>query len=185
MKKEDIKQRILDNCPSHEHITKTKLWDLCGRPRKNNFWNVLKEGIEEKWLEENKDGIIKTKFSKTQLSSAINNEWIETVLEEDLSILSKEKIRFTKKGIPAKKTKNNLESFFHQIDHSILTLLVRNFLAYRLKLISPMTYHDNQKKMGKRFDAFYYGLIDDHRIHQKQIKETYLNFIHNIPQFKV
>ena len=65
MDKSQIQQLILLNTNVKEAIKSEQLWIKCGRSRKNDFYKILHDSIQENWIKRTKEGIIRVEFSKS------------------------------------------------------------------------------------------------------------------------
>ena len=86
----------------------------------------------------------------------------------------------TKKGIYylTKSAQEDLYRYFSECDFNTLNIHNRNFLAYRLKLLSPAEFKRNNTEIAKLFDFMFYGIINDHKSFKKQIIEHYMMALH-------
>jgi hypothetical protein len=181
MKKMPIEEFILLHTDTKDPIPIESLWKNYGG-RKNDFYQVAKKMINEEWIRRVKGGIIRREFSKKDFLKNDRNfvkKWSEdsrkTIFQEHKPLFKETK---QKKFYLTKQTQVDLYGYFHQIDYHTLNILNRNFLAYRLKLITPQEYQIYNKEIEELFDYMLYEIINDHRSFKKQILEHYQKAIH-------
>lgn len=177
-----IQQLILQNTDTKEAIQSNLLWEKCGKPRKNDFYNILHKTMEENWVQRTKEGIIRVEFTKKDFLS-FEKDWVHDWFLDTRKLIAKRYkplFKKTKKGIYyiTKTAQEELYQYFSECDFHALNIYNRNFLAYRLKLISPDEFERNNKEITKLFDFMFYGLVNDHKSFKKQIIQHYMMTIH-------
>lgn len=187
MTPEEIQDKILKNCDVKDPITSEKLWKKCGC-NKNKFYDILNDMIEKKWIRRINEGIIRIDFSKED-SIISEYEWLKKWCIESREIIAKENkslFKKTKNGnfYLTLSAQQSLSNYFWECDYTTLNILNRNFLAFKLKLITPSEYKKNLKAIEERFDYLFFSLINDHKSFKEQLVNYYLNTIHKT-EFKV
>jgi len=180
MDNDTIVDLILENTDTKEPIPSELLWQKCGKPNKNKFYQILNEMRQKEWLRRIKDGIIRVDFLKEGFIDR-EDKWIREWCKNSLKAIARTPLMKEKKSgelVFTKSGKKNLRNYFWQIDYSTLNILNRNFLAYRLKLITPTEYRENLRRMEKLFDYIMYGLINDYKSYKKEIINNYLGRSH-------
>ena len=188
MKPDVIQYMILKNCDVKEPIRKELLWIKCLKPNRNKFTDILRDMIKENWIRKTSEGIIRIDFSKED-SIILEFEWLKKWCIESRKIIAKENkplFKKTKKGhyYLTLSAQQSLTNYFLECDYTTLNILNRNFLAFRLKLITPNKYKKNLKAIEDRFDYLFFSLINDHRSFKEQLVNYYMNTIHKT-EFKV
>ncbi len=187
MTPEEIQDKILKNCDVKDPITSEKLWKKCGC-NKNKFYDILNDMIEKKWIRRINEGIIRIDFSKED-SIISEYEWLKKWCIESREIIAKENkslFKKTKNGnfYLTLSAQQSLSNYFWECDYTTLNILNRNFLAFKLKLITPSEYKKNLKAIEELFDYLFFSLINDHKSFKEQLVNYYLNTIHKT-EFKV
>jgi len=182
MDKSAIQQMILQNTDSKDAIRSEMLWKKCARLRKNDFYKILHEMMDNNWIKRTNEGIIRIEFSKEKFLS-FQRDWVHEWAKDTRKIISnqhKPLFKKTKSGVYylTKSAQEDLYLYFNQSDFHTLNIYNRNFLAFRLKLISPEEFKQNNKEIVKLFDFMFYGLINDHKSFKKQIIAHYMMSIH-------
>ena len=182
MDKSQIQQLILQNTDVKEAITSERLWRKCGSSRKNDFYKILHNSIKEKWIKRTREGIIRVEFSKKDFIS-FEDDWIYDWAEDTRKLIAKKHkplFKKTKKGVYylKKDAQEDLYRYFSECDFNTLNTYNRNFLAHRLKLLSPAEFKRNNKEIAKLFDFMFYGIINDHKSFKKQIINHYMMALH-------
>lgn len=182
MTPEQIQDCILKNLDVKEPIRKESLWIKCSTPNRGTFTKILKDMMERNWIRKTKEGLFRIDFSKENLMIT-EFEWLKkwcidarkTIVKENKPLFKK-----IKKGqyTLTKNADQNLTNYFHQCDYATLNLLNRNFLAFRLQLITPSKYKKNIKEIEDRFDYLFFSLINDHKSFKKPLVDYYLNTVH-------
>ncbi len=182
MDKSQIQQLILQNTDTKEPITRQKIWIKCGKPRRNDFLDIIRESIKENWIKSTKEGIIRVEFSKKDFISFERDSVLDWVEETRKLIAKKHKPLFkkTKKGVYylTKSAQEDLYRYFSECDFHTLNTHNRNFLAHRLKLLSPAEFKRNNTEIAKLFDFMFHGIINDHKSFKKQIINHYMMALH-------
>lgn len=187
MTPEEIQDRVLKNCEVKDPITSEELWKKC-KCNKNKFYDVLSDMIEKKWIRRTNEGIIRIDFSKED-SIILEYEWLKKWCAETREIITKENkplFKKTKNGhlYLTLSAQQNLTTYFRECDYTTLNISNRNFLAFKLKLITPNKYKKNLKAIEERFDYVFFSLINDHKSFKKQLMDYYLNTVHRT-EFKI
>jgi len=182
MDKSQIQQLILLNTTVKEAIKSEQLWIKCGSSRKNDFYKILHDSIQENWIKRTKEGIIRVEFSKKDFVS-FEDDWIHDWAKDFRKLIAKKHkplFKKTKKGVYylKKDAQEDLYRYFSECDFNTLNTYNRNFLAHRLKLLSPAEFKRNNKEIAKLFDFMFYGIINDHKSFKKQIINHYMMALH-------
>jgi len=177
-----IQQMILQYTDTKEAIRSDVLWNKCGKPRKNNFYDILHNMEKNEWVRRTKEGIVRHDFSKRDFlmdNDDYLKEWSVNA-RDDIAKKHKPLFKITKNGkyYLTKSAQEDLYQYFSECDFNTLNTHNRNFLAYRLQLITPHEYRKNNKKFEELFDYMFNGLISDHKSFKKQITDHYLIAIH-------
>lgn len=186
MYRDTIEDLILENTNTKEPIPSDLLWKKCGKPNKNKFYQILKEMMQKEWTRRIKDGIIRVDFQKEGFITK-EDKWVREWCKKSLKAIPRTPLMREKKSgglVFTKSGKRNLRNYFWQIDYSTLNIMNRNFLSYRLKLITPTEYKKNLRRMEKLFDFLMYSLINNYRSYKKEIIKNYLGRSHST-RFKV
>ena len=182
MTPEEIQNNILKNCDNQEAITSELLWKKCGSHNKNKFYEILLNMQEKNWIKRTTEGIIRIDFSKEN-SLMTELDRIEKLFMGLRKIIAKEdkplfmKIK-NREFYLTKNAEERLIHYFSQCDYYTLNVLNRNFLQFRLNLITPNNYKKNIKSIEDRFDNIFFSLINDHKSFKKQLIDYYSNTIH-------
>jgi len=163
-------------------IKSESLWKKCGKPRKNDFYKVLHDMMENKWVRRINEGIIRIDFTNKGFLS-FEKDWVhDSVRDARKRIANKHKPLFkkTKSGVYylIKSAQEDLYQYFNECDFHTLNIYSRNFLAHKLKLINPEEFKKNNEQIAKLFDFMFYGLVSDHKSFKKQIIQHYMIAIH-------
>ncbi len=182
MDKSRIQQLILLNTDVKEPITSERLWGQCGSSRKNDFYKILHDSLKEKWIKRTKEGIVRVEFSKKDFVS-FEEDWFHDWAKDFRKLIAKKHkplFKKTKKGVfyLTKSAQEDLYRYFSECDFHTLNTHNRNFLAHRLKLLSPAEFKRNNKEIAKLFDFMFYGIINDHKSFKKQIINHYMMALH-------
>lgn len=190
MEIDEIQRKIMTNTTTYESITSEKLWNRCNKPNKNKFYKILHDMLESEWITRNKEGILRADFNMQDLIPFDSVPlWLKEWCDDVLKTIKKRhnplmKIKKDGSYSMTKSTKGDLDIYFEQCDTHTLSYFNKNFIAYRLKLITISQYEVNLEKLEKRFDYYFYNLLNDHKQFKKQLMDYYQSKIHTT-KFKV
>jgi len=173
---------IIQNTQTDKAIQNQVLWSKCGKPNTTRFQKVRDHIKDQGWIKKVKGGYIRIDFSKEEFLS-FEKDWVHDLAIDTRKIIAKRHkpmFKKTKSGVYylTKSTQEDLYQYFSECDFHTLNIYSRNFLAFRLKLISPEEFKKNNKEIAKLFDFMFYGLVNDHKSFKKQIIAHYMMSIH-------
>ena len=178
----EIEARIIQNTQTDEAIQNQVLWSKCGKPNTRRFQYIRDHIKDQGWIKKVKGGYIRVDFSKEKFLS-FKKDWIHDWAKDTRKIIAnkhKPLFKKTKRGVDylTKSAQEDLYLYFNQCDFHTLNVYNRNFLAFRLKLISPNEFERNNYEIGILFNSMFYGLINNHKSFKKQIIAHYMKSIH-------
>lgn len=179
---EQIEARIIQNTQTDEAIQNQELWLKCGKPNTKRFQKIRDQIKDQRWIKKVKGGYIRVDFSKEGFLS-FERDWVHDWAKDTRKLIAnqhKPLFKKTKRGVYylTKSAQEDLYLYFNQCDFHTLNVYNRNFLAFRLKWISPDEFNRNNNEIAKLFDFMFYGLINDHKSFKKQIIAHYKMSIH-------